>query len=82
METRDLILDKARFEDWEDLYRNVWSRPETARYMLWIVTDSEEAAVVEAALTVEKVQKATAGMKIVKTIFVKNRLVNLIVKPS
>ena len=44
--------------------------------------DSEEAAVVEAALTVEKVQKATAGMKIVKTIFVKNRLVNLIVKPQ
>ena len=45
-------------------------------------TDSEEAAVVEAALTVEKVQKATAGMQVVKTIFVKNRLVNLIVKPQ
>nr|WP_325211432.1 leucine--tRNA ligase [uncultured Oscillibacter sp.] len=45
-------------------------------------TDSEEAAVVEAALTVDKVQKATAGMKVVKTIFVKNRLVNLIVKPQ
>ncbi|NBI11102.1 GTPase HflX [Colidextribacter sp. OB.20] len=44
METRDLILDKARFEDWKDLYRNVWSRPETARYMLWTVTDSEEEA--------------------------------------
>ena len=44
METRDLILDKARFEDWENLYRNVWSRPETARYMLWTVTDSEEDA--------------------------------------
>ena len=44
METRDLILDKACFKDWADLYRNVWSRPETARYMLWIVTDSEEAA--------------------------------------
>ncbi len=44
-------------------------------------TDSEEAAVVEAALTVGKVQKAVAGMKVVKTIFVKNRLVNLIVKP-
>ncbi|MCI8399940.1 MAG: leucine--tRNA ligase [Oscillibacter sp.] len=44
--------------------------------------DSDEQAVVEAALTVEKVQKATAGMKIVKTIFVKNRLVNLIVKPE
>ena len=44
--------------------------------------DSEENAVVEAALTVEKVQKATEGMKIVKTILVKNRLVNLIVKPQ
>ena len=44
METRDLILDKARFEDWENLYRNVWSRPETARHMLWTVTDSEEEA--------------------------------------
>ena len=44
METRDLILDKARFEDWEDMYRNVWSRPETARYMLWTVTGSEEEA--------------------------------------
>ncbi len=44
--------------------------------------DSGEAAVVEAALTVEKVQKATAGMQIAKTIFVKNRLVNLIVKPQ
>ncbi len=45
-------------------------------------TDSEETAVVEAALTVEKVRKATEGMKVVKTIFVKNRLVNLIVKPQ
>ena len=45
-------------------------------------TDSEEQAVAEAALTLDKVQKATAGMKVVKTIFVKNRLVNLIVKPQ
>ena len=44
--------------------------------------DSEEQAVIDAALGVEKIQKATAGMKIVKTIFVKNRLVNLIVKPQ
>ena len=35
-----------------------------------------------AAMAVEKVQKATEGMKIVKTILVKNRLVNLIVKPQ
>ncbi len=44
--------------------------------------DSDEKAVVDAALAVEKVQKATEGMKIVKTILVKNRLVNLIVKPQ
>ena len=44
-------------------------------------TDSAEEAVVAEALKVEKVQKATEGMKIVKTIHVKNRLVNLIVKP-
>ena len=34
-----------------------------------------------AALSVDKVQKATEGMQIVKTILVKNRLINLIVKP-
>ena len=47
-----------------------------------VPADSEEKAVVDAALAVEKVQKATEGMKIVKTILVKNRLVNLIVKPQ
>ena len=44
--------------------------------------DSEEAAVVEAALAIDKVAKSVEGMKIVKTILVKNRLVNLIVKPQ
>ena len=39
-----MLLAKARFEDWEDLYRNVWSRPETARYMLWTATASGEEA--------------------------------------
>ena len=43
--------------------------------------DSEEADVVAAALEVDKVKKATEGMKVVKTILVKNRLVNLIVRP-
>ena len=37
--------------------------------------------VAKKAPKVEKVQKATEGMQIVKTILVKNRLVNLIVKP-
>ena len=43
--------------------------------------DSEEAAVLEAAKAVDKVAKAVEGMQVVKTILVKNRLVNLIVKP-
>lgn len=44
METKALILGKAKFEDWEMLYKNVWSRPEAARYMQWRVIDSEAAA--------------------------------------
>ena len=44
IETPDLILKKAVFEDWRDLYANVWRHPETARYMLWDVTETEEAA--------------------------------------
>ena len=44
LETRDLILKKAVFEDWPDIYRNLWRHWESARYMLWSVTESEEAA--------------------------------------
>ena len=44
IETKDLILRKAVFEDWRDMYENVWSREETARHMLWSVTRSEEEA--------------------------------------
>ena len=44
--------------------------------------DSAQETVVEAARQLEKVQRATEGMKLVKTILVKNRLVNLIVKPE
>lgn len=44
METKDLLLEKAKYEDWESIYRNVWSRPETAKYMLWKVTTDEEGA--------------------------------------
>ena len=45
-------------------------------------TDSEEAAVVAAAMALDKVKKATEDMSVVKTILVKNKLVNLIVKPT
>lgn len=44
LETGDLILRKPAFEDWQDMYRNVWSREETARYMFWEVSRSEEDA--------------------------------------
>ncbi len=45
-------------------------------------TDSEQDAVVAAAMEIEKVKKATEGMSLVKTILIKNKLVNLIVKPA
>jgi leucyl-tRNA synthetase len=44
--------------------------------------DSGEEAVMAEALKVEKIARAAEGMKIVKTIYVKNRLMNLIVKPQ
>ena len=46
-----------------------------------VPVDSDQDAVVEAAKANEKVAKAIAGMQIVKVIHVKNKLVNLIVKP-
>jgi leucyl-tRNA synthetase len=47
-----------------------------------VPVDSDEAAVVAAAKENEKVAKSLEGMQIVKTILVKNKLVNLIVKPA
>ena len=44
LETKDLILDKGKLSDWKDMYENVWSRPESARYMFWNLTASEEDA--------------------------------------
>ena len=44
METEDIILGKAKYEDWRSIYRNVWSRPETAEYMVWKVTADEDEA--------------------------------------
>ena len=47
-----------------------------------VAMDSEQDTVVEAARQVEKIAKALDGMQIVKVIFVKNKLINLIVKPQ
>ena len=46
-----------------------------------VPVDSDQESVVEAAKANEKVAKAIAGMQIVKVIHVKNKLINLIVKP-
>lgn len=80
LETGDLILKKASYEDWESIYRNVWSRPETARFMMWRVTaDADEAkermkrtlmwqAAHDAWLVCEKRSKETVGFAGVKEI--------------
>ena len=41
IETSNLIMKKAVFGDWEQLYRNITSRPESAKYMLWKEHTSE-----------------------------------------
>ena len=43
---------------------------------------SDQETVMAAAMTLEKVKKATEGMSVVKTILVKDKLMNLIVKPA
>lgn len=54
----------------------------TLKGTIHVPADSGEEDVAQAALEVEKVQKATEGMKVVKRILVKNRLINLIVRPQ
>ena len=44
IETTDLILDKAKYSDWEAMFKNVWSHEQSARYMFWEVTKTEEEA--------------------------------------
>lgn len=44
IETKDLLLKKAEFRDWKDMYYNVWRHAETAKYMFWNVTTNEADA--------------------------------------
>lgn len=53
IETKDLILDKAKFSDWEDMYRNVWSRSECNRYMTWRLTENENDAKIKIRKVIE-----------------------------
>ncbi|MBO4853957.1 MAG: leucine--tRNA ligase [Oscillospiraceae bacterium] len=50
------------------------------RGTITLPVDSDEADVVAAALAQERVKKAMEGMQVVKTILIKNKLLNLIVK--
>lgn len=43
-ETKRLLLKHPEFSDWEGMYRNLWRYEESAKYMLWNVTSSEEEA--------------------------------------
>ena len=44
IETKDLVIKKARQEDWRAMYYNLWCHADSAKYMLWNVTTSEEDA--------------------------------------
>lgn len=52
IETDSLILDKAKFSDWEEMYRNVWSQPESVKYMAWNITETEEDAKIRILKTI------------------------------
>ena len=46
-----------------------------------VPVDSDDQTCVEAALALDKVQKMLDTMQVVKTIVVKNKLVNVVMKP-
>ena len=56
LETKDLILDKGNYEDWKDLYHNIWTHNESTKYMLWKVVASEKEAM-------ERQKKAIANQE-------------------
>ena len=50
------------------------------RSTITVPTDSDEKTIVDTALADEKIKRQMEGKTLVKTIVVKNRIVNLIVK--
>ncbi len=62
LETKDLILKKAVFEDWEPLYRNISSKAESAKYMLWKPDPSEKVAKERMLRTLEFEKKERYGL--------------------
>ena len=35
IETKDLLLDKGKIDEWKSMYENVWKHEETAKYLMW-----------------------------------------------
>lgn len=52
LETERLVLKKAEFEDWRSIWTNLWWHGESARYMLWSPTETEEEAKSRMARTI------------------------------
>ena len=52
------------------------------RSTIRVANDADEDVIIKTALADEKVQRQMQGMQLVKTIVVKNRIVNLIVKKA
>lgn len=53
IETKDLILRKAVFDDYMDIYQNLWRHEESARYMFWNITESIEDAISRMERTID-----------------------------
>ena len=51
-ETEGLILRKAVMSDWQDMLRNIWNKPESAKYMVWNLIATEEAAMARMERTI------------------------------
>lgn len=66
IETKDLVLKKAEFDDWEPLLRNIWSHEESAKYMLWKVTKTQEEAKARMIRTLEFEEKEKYALIIYK----------------
>lgn len=64
LEGSNIVLKKACFEDWKDLYFNVWRHVETARNMLWMPTVSEDEAQDRMRRTIEFQKKEKYALDI------------------
>ena len=63
LETADLILDKAKVEDYKLMHQNVWSHKEISKYTIWRVSESEDDSK-------DRIVKTIAFQKVHDTYFV------------